>query len=259
MSLIDTHCHLDFARFDNDRHAMIERALAAGIKTMIIPALDLHNCAAVIKLAEQYAEIYCAVGVHPNASADWQPTHIDTIRAFAQHEKVVAIGEIGLDYHWDKSPKTVQHAAFSAQMQLAAELDLPVIIHNRESSDDVLRLMAASSLVGKANAGVMHSFSAPAHIAQQTLALGFYLGFTGPLTYKKADGLRSIAATIPLDRILLETDAPFLAPHPKRGKRNEPAYVAYVAERMAALHNLSVAEIGRITTANAQRLFQIEA
>ena len=255
---IDTHCHLNFDSFDDDRDAMIERALAAGVEHMIVPATDLRNCPDVIKLAEQYDSVYCAVGVHPNSTADWRPSHIDEIRAFSAHERVVAIGEIGLDYYWDKSPHEAQQTAFREQMELADELELPVIVHNRDSSNDVIELIAASPLVGKPNSGVLHSFSATATVAQQALDLGFYLGFTGPLTFKKADALRAIAATVPLNRILLETDAPFLAPHPKRGKRNEPALVPLIADRMAALHGMSVAEIGRITTANAQRLFAIK-
>ncbi len=255
--LIDTHCHLNFDRFDDDRDAMIERALAAGVEAMIVPATDLDNCADVIALTERYDAVYCAVGVHPNSSANWHEDDIETVRAFAQHDKVVAIGEIGLDYYWDKSPKAVQQAAFVAQMQLADELDLPVIIHNRESSEDVISLMWASPLVDKPNAGVVHSFSAPALIAKKALDLGFYLGFTGPITYKKATELRSIASEVPIDRLLIETDAPFLSPTPKRGKRNEPAYVAYVADRLAALHQMPIEEFGRITTNNARRLFNL--
>jgi TatD DNase family protein len=193
--------------------------------------------------------------VHPNSSAAWQPDWLDGIRAFAAHERVVAIGEIGLDYYWDSSPPSIQQHAFAAQLALAAELNLPVIVHNREASADVLRLLADSALNGRARPGVLHSFSASWEIAQAALDMGFYLGFTGPVTFKKADELRAIAAAAPLDRLLIETDAPFLAPHPYRGKRNEPAYVALVAERIAAVRGLSVAELSDITSANAIRLF----
>ena len=255
MKFVDTHCHLDFNRFDEDRNAVVARAGDAGVTRIVVPALDLDNCNAVLELTEQHDGVFAAVGVHPNSSAEWQPSDIDRIRKLAQHPKVVAIGEIGVDYYWDKSPKAVQHAAFSAQMELAAELDLPVIIHNREASEDTVALMAASPLAGRERAGVMHSFSAESHIAQRALDLGFYLGFTGPLTFKKADDLREIAKTVPLDRILIETDAPFLAPHPYRGKRNEPSYVVEVAKRLAELHNLPLERIAEITTANAERLF----
>ncbi|MCP4416219.1 MAG: TatD family hydrolase, partial [Chloroflexi bacterium] len=169
---------------------------------------------------------------------------------------VVAIGEIGLDYHWDKSPKAVQHRALALQLELAANLDLPVIIHNRESSADVMRLLAESPLVGRENPGVLHSFSADWETAVSALDLGYYLGITGPVTFKKAEELRKIAHKIPTDRLLIETDAPFLTPHPYRGKRNEPAYVAYVAERLAAVRGVKTAVLARQTTENARRLFK---
>lgn len=259
MKFVDTHCHLDFNRFDDDRDAVVARAAAAGVTRIVVPALDLTNCHTVLDLTDRYAGVFAAVGVHPNSSAEWQPTDIDAIRTLAQHPHVVAIGEIGVDYYWDKSPKATQHAAFAAQLALAAELDLPVIIHNREAGDDTVALMAASPLARRARAGVMHSFSADAAIAKRALDLGFYLGFTGPLTFKKADDLRAVARLVPLDRVLIETDAPFLAPHPYRGKRNEPAYVVEVAKQLAALHDVSLDRIADITTANAERLFRLNA
>jgi TatD DNase family protein len=257
MLLIDTHCHLDFDQFNDDRAATIERAREAGVTRMIIPAVDLHNCHDVIRVAEQFAGVYCAVGVHPNATAGWESRDLDELRGFAAHPKVVSIGEIGLDYHWDKSPKAQQQKAFIEQMILADELDLPIIIHNREASDDVISLMWASPLVDKWNAGVMHSFSATPLIARKALNLGFHLGFTGPLTFKKAQALRDISAEIPLDRILLETDAPFLTPEPKRGKRNEPCYVPHIAAKLADVRGISVEEVAAATTANAVRLFNL--
>lgn len=253
--LIDTHCHLDFDRFDEDRDAVVARALAAGVTRIIVPAVDRDNCEAVLALAEQYEGVFAAVGVHPNSTAGWQDDWLDRLRELAGHDKVVAIGEIGLDYYWDKSPPAVQQQAFEAQMALAAELGLPVIVHNRDAGADVLRLMADSPPAGRARGGVLHSFSADWQTAEAALALGLYLGFTGPITFKKADNLRRIAAQVPLDRLLVETDAPFLAPQEHRGKRNEPAYVALVAERMAALHQVTVDELARRTTANAIRLF----
>ena len=255
--LIDTHCHLDFERFDEDRDEVVARAMAAGVDRIIVPAIDPTNFAKVIGLVERYEGVYAAIGVHPNATAGWEAGWLAQIRALAAHEKVVAIGEIGLDYHWDRAPKAVQHQAFAAQLALAAELCLPVIVHNRESSDDVVRLLAESPLAGRERPGVLHSFSAPLATADAVLAMGFYLGFTGPLTFKKADELRAIAAKVPLERLLVETDAPFLAPQPYRGKRNEPAYVAAVAERLAAIHLKSTAEMAAITTANAERLFRL--
>lgn len=254
--MIDSHCHLDFERFDADRAAVIERALAAGVEQIVVPAVNLENCTAVLKLAEQYAGVWAAVGVHPNSTAAWQADWIDSMRDFAQHKKVVAIGEIGLDYYWDKAPHDVQQRAFAAQLELAAEMDLPVIIHNRESSDDVIKLLAASSLNGQEQPGVLHSFSADWATAVAALDMGFYLGFTGPVTFKKADDLRRIATQTPLDRILVETDAPFLAPQQRRGKRNEPAYVVYVAERIAALHGLETAVFAQQATINTKTLFK---
>lgn len=253
--LVDTHCHLDFERFDEDRDQIVARAAEAGVNRIIVPAVDLNNCTAVLKLTDQYDNVFAAVGVHPNSSAGWQDNWLETIHDFAGHKKVVAVGEIGLDYHWDNSPKEVQHRALINQLALAAELDLPVIIHNRESSADVIRLLKDSPLNGRDNPGVLHSFSADWQTAEAALEMGFYLGFTGPVTFKKADDLREIASRIPLDSILIETDAPFLAPQPRRGKRNEPAYVKYIAERLAALHNMELEDFALQTTKNAATLF----
>jgi TatD DNase family protein len=253
--LVDTHCHLDWGSFDDDRDAVIERALAVGVTRIIVPAIDLENGETVLRLAEQYDAVYAAVGVHPNSTADWQDGWLAQIRAWAAHEKVVAIGEIGLDYYWDKSPLAVQQHAFTQQLALAVELGLPVIVHNREASADVLRLLAASPLAGRAEPGVLHSFAGDEATAVAALNMGYYLGFTGPITYKKADDLRQIARRVPADRLLVETDAPFLPPTPHRGKRNEPAYVAYVAERLAAERGVDTAVLYAQTSANAYRLF----
>lgn len=253
--LIDTHCHLDFDRFDEDRPQVIARAAEFGVERIIVPALDLNNCPTVLHLADQYECVFAAVGIHPTSSASWQNSWIEKIRDFAKHPKVVAIGEIGLDYYWDRSPKDVQLEAFSRQLALAAELNLPVIIHNRESSADVLRLLQESPLNGRDNPGVLHSFSASWETAKTALALGYYLGFTGPVTFKKAEDLRQIAARAPIDRILVETDAPFLAPQPRRGKRNEPAYVSYIAQKIAELHHLDPQTFAQKTSENANRLF----
>lgn len=255
--LIDTHCHLDFDRFDPDRDEVVARAAAHGVSRIIVPAINLDNCLTVLRLAERYEGVYAAIGIHPNSSAEWQDSWLEQLREYAGHEKVVAIGEIGLDYYWNRSPKPVQHQAFTAQLNLAHELDLPVIIHNRESDADVVRLLQESPLAGQARPGVLHSFSSRWEIAQQVLTMGFYLGFTGPLTFKQADELRRVAGQAPLDRLLIETDAPFLAPQQKRGQRNEPAYVAYVAERLAALHGLDAAAMAQQTSANAMRLFEL--
>lgn len=257
--MIDTHCHINFDSYDEDRHAVIERAAEARVDRIIIPAVDVETSQQGIDLAQQYEGIYCAVGVHPNSTSTFEASDIAKLRELAQNEKVVAIGEIGLDYYWDKSPKDKQKQALEAQLELAASLNLPVIIHNRDASEDVMDILEAwaSTLEGplKARPGVLHSFSAPDSIAERALTSGFYLGFTGPITFKKADELRSIAAKVPLDKLLVETDGPFLTPHPYRGKRNEPAYIPYIVDRLAGLHLVTVEEMAQATTQNAERLF----
>lgn len=257
--LIDTHCHLNFHKYNADRGEVVKRAQDAGVTQVIIPAIDLETCQEALDLSRQYAGIYTAIGVHPNSTIDFDDVILDKVREFAANDKVISIGEIGLDYYWDKSPKDKQKTAFEQQLALASELELPVIIHNREASDDVMDILEAwattlpDSL--KDRPGVLHSFSAPPEIAERALAIGFYLGFTGPITFKKAENLRAIAKTVPLDRILVETDGPFLTPHPYRGKRNEPAYVQYMTEKLAELHDMSYEAMAHQTTQNATQLF----
>ncbi len=261
MNLIDTHCHLNFHQFDTDRAAVVERAARAGVSRILIPAVDADSASQAVALAAEYAGVFASVGIHPNDTAAFTSADLDLIRELASALKVVAIGEIGLDYHWDKSPKASQRRAFEAQLALARDLEMPVIIHNREASDDVIAILEAwardlpPSI--RDRPGVLHSFSAPQSTAERALACGFYLGFTGSITYKNADDLRQIAALMPLDRLLIETDAPYLTPIPHRGQRNEPAYVRLVAERIAALRRLPLDEIASATTANAERLFQL--
>lgn len=263
-TLIDTHCHLDFDRFDEDREGVVARAAAAGLSHVVVPAVDLGNVAAVMGLAERYdgsgevgLKVVPAVGFHPNSLGDWEDSWMDSLRPLAEDGRVVAIGEIGLDYYWNRAEKGVQQRVLAAQLALAAELGKPVILHNRESSGDLLRLLAESPLAGRERPGVLHSFSADWETAEAALEMGFYIGFTGPLTYKNSDGLRRIAGRVPLERLLVETDAPFLPPQSQRGKRNEPAFVVAVAERLAALHNVSFEVMARVTTENAKRLFRL--
>lgn len=253
--LVDTHCHLDFDSYAGDLDDILSRAVEAGIGRIIVPGIDLQSSQAAIELANKYSMVLAAVGVHPNSSADWNDDWLDDLRQLAQHEKVVAIGEIGLDYYRDHSPRDVQQEAFEAQLSLAAGLNLPVIVHNREADEDVLqRLSRSTGLAGEAS-GVLHSFSGPWSTATAALEIGYYLGFTGPVTFKKADDLRNVAARVPIERLLVETDGPFLAPHPFRGKRNEPAYVSHVARRLAEVRGVSEAEIAHQTSANAVELF----
>ncbi len=260
MPLIDTHCHLDFSAYDGLRDEIVAEATASGVTRILNPGTDLERSRAAIALAETYPAVFAAVGVHPNSTTDFSPAHLAALRDLAAHPKVIAIGEIGLDYYWDDSPKGVQRAAFEAQLGLAAALELPVIIHNRDASDDVLAVLSAWTAALPAalrdRPGVLHSFSAPQSAAERGLALGFYLGFTGPVTFKNADDLRHIAARVPADRLLVETDGPFLTPHPYRGRRpNRPAYVRFIAERLAALHAIPYEDFAAQTTANAERLF----
>ena len=255
MMLIDTHCHLDFEWFDEDREAVVARAAAAGVSRIIVPAIDLAGCTAVLQLAAEYEGVYAAVGVHPNSTAAWEDAWLSSLRDLAQDEKVVAIGEIGLDYYRERAPKDVQQRALRLQLELAADLELPVILHNRESNEDMIRLLRQAPQASQDRPGVLHSFAADWSTAQAALNMGYYLGFTGPVTYKKADELRQVVAQVPLERILVETDAPFLAPQQHRGRRNEPAYVHYVAERIATIHGLSTAEFAQQAMANALRLF----
>lgn len=253
--LVDTHCHLDFERFDGDRDAVVERALAAGVRRIIVPAVDMENAEAVLKLADRFPEVYAAIGVHPNSSAGWQDGWVSALRDLAAHEKVLAIGEIGLDYHWDKSPAEIQRQAFEKQLALAHELDLPVIVHNREADADVLRLLEQSNQRTRERPGVLHSFSSTWEVAVKGLDMGYFLGFTGPVTYKNAAELRDIVARMPVDRILVETDAPFLSPQQVRGQRNEPAYVVHVAGQIAAVRETSLTIIEAMTTENAACVF----
>lgn len=262
--LIDTHCHLNFESFDANRDEIISKAAKAGVTRIIIPAVDIESAHQALALSQQYEGVFFAVGVHPTSTSDFDDATLKAVETLSHEEKVLAIGEIGLDYYWDKSPKVKQREAFEAQLELAKQRELPVIIHNREASEDVMDILEQwvtdlpDSL--KARPGVLHSFSAPSEIAERALAAGFYLGFTGPITFKNAEDLRRIARTIPIDRILVETDAPFLTPHPYRGKRpNKPEYIPFIADRLAGLHNMTLETMAQHTTENAIRLFQLPA
>lgn len=256
--MVDTHCHLNFESYQEDRDSVVQRAIDAGVTRIIIPAIDAQTSAEALTLADVYKGVYATVGIHPNDTADFATARINALRKLATHPKVVAVGEIGLDYYWDKSPKHKQREAFEAQLALAAELNLPVIIHDRDAHDDVITILeswVAALPPTHARIGVLHSCSAPLAITERALAMGFYLGFTGPLTFKKAEDLRAVAAATPLDRLLVETDGPFLTPEPYRGKRNEPAYIPYIVARLAAVHSLTPDEMAAHTTQNAERLF----
>jgi TatD DNase family protein len=259
MALVDTHCHLDFNNFDSDRLDVLSRAQQAGLTRIINPGVDLENSKALIQLCETYPEIYAAVGVHPNSALTWGERTIQELRQLAQHPKVVAIGEIGLDFYHDRAPKDLQIRILNAQLELADELELPVILHSRQAESDTLDVLAdwvIKRKLASSAPGVLHSYGGDEPTAQQAIAMGFYIGITGPVTFRNAVQLQQMVTRLPLTRLLVETDAPFLAPHPYRGKRNEPAYVRLVAEKIAYLKDQSLENIMEQTTANAEQLFQ---
>ena len=251
--LIDTHCHFNHERL-SDIEDCLERAAEAGVTQMIVVGFDLTSSRCAVALTEQYPGVlFAAVGVHPHDSKDWSSETEAELRDLCANERVVAVGEIGLDFHHDFSPRDAQEIAFQAQMKLAAEVGLPVVIHCREAYPETLKILAETGI--EAMGGVMHCWAGSPEEAQQTVGLGMSLGFGGTLTFKNADAIREAAANIPTERILLETDAPYLAPMPYRGKRNEPAYSRIVAEKMAEVRGVSLPEIADLTTQNAQRLF----
>jgi TatD DNase family protein len=259
LNLVDTHCHLDFDRFDPDRDDVIRRAVEVGVTHIVVPGIDLPASRRAIELAERHEMVYAAVGVHPNSATGFDGRALRTLRELLAHPKVVAVGEIGLDYYRDRTPPDFQRHVFRQQLRLAAEVRKPVVIHSRESTTDVLSILGewCEELSGPlaARPGVLHSFSAIWGDAQVALDLGFYLGFSGPITYKKANETRLVAANAPADRILVETDAPFLTPHPYRGKRNEPAYVRFVAEKLAEVRGETPKRVASHTSDNATALF----
>lgn len=271
--LTDTHCHLDFNKFDDDRQAVIQRALEAGVERILIPALELKSSESVIKLANSHPNLFAAVGFHPTDLDGWNDKAVETLLNLARSaDKVVAIGEIGLDYYWVKEPEKQarQRLVLKEQLRLAREAGLPVVIHMREAEDawfgqasiDLLDILSEwqSGLAAEGHPlaerpGVLHSFNGTLETAQKAIAHHFYIGVTGPVTYKNAEEKRQIIRQLPLERLLIETDAPFLTPVPQRGKRNEPAFVAHIADKIAEIHKTTREQVAEITAANANRLF----
>lgn len=254
--LIDSHCHLDSTDFDADRDEVVARAVDAGVTTLVAIGTgegppDLE---AGLRMADQYPMFLATVGVHPHDAAKATDGTLARLADLLAHPKVIAVGEIGLDYHYDFSPREAQKEVFIEQMRIAAEHRKPIVIHTREAWDDTLALIERH-WSGRGIPGVMHCFSAGPDEAARSLALGFYLGFGGILTFPRASELQKVAANAPLDRILLETDAPYLAPVPKRGKRNEPVFIGYTAQKLANLRNLTFDEIAGATAANFARVF----
>lgn len=259
MELIDSHAHIDFPQFEEDRAAMLERARAAGVTTLLAVGTGPgpEKLDAAIPYAEEHDWIYTSVGIHPHEAKEATAKHQERLAELARHRKVIAWGEIGLDYHYDHSPRETQMRVFREQMELARAAKLPIIIHCREAWADCLEALeedwSASGL-----GGILHCFSGTPEQARRGLEMGFLLSFAGNVTYPKAQNLRDAAKVAPLDRLLIETDAPYLAPVPHRGKRNEPAYVAEVARTVANVRNLPVEEVAAATVENFRRLFRLE-
>ncbi|MFD0677092.1 MULTISPECIES: TatD family hydrolase [unclassified Paenibacillus] len=251
--LTDTHTHLNAPQFDEDRHDVIQRALESGISRIINVGFNRETIPSSIALAEQYDFIYSTVGWHPQDAKDMTADDLDWIEQLCAHPKVVAIGEIGLDYYWDTSPKDVQDRVFREQIRLARKLGMPIVIHNRDAHHDILQVLREekASDVG----GVMHCFSGSWETAKLCMDMNFHISFGGPVTFKNAKQPKEVLEKVPLERLLIETDAPYLTPHPFRGKRNETAYVKLVAETAAELKGLTLEELARVTTQNAVTLF----
>ena len=283
--LTDTHCHLDYSKFDEDREAVIRRAIDAGVKRILIPGLDYESSLAAVRLSDAYPGNFAAVGFHPTDLDKWNGQSIESLHELvaAQQGKVsilknklVAVGEIGLDYYWVKESekRAFQREALRQQLKLAQESNKPVIIHMREENDawfgqastDLLEILSEwySALVADNHPlaekpGVLHSYNGNLQTAQKALSLNFYIGITGPVTYKNAEEKRQIVRHLPLERLLIETDAPFLTPVPHRGSRNEPAFVVHIADKIAEIHNTTREHVARVTYQNANRLFGWEA
>ncbi|MBI5934621.1 MAG: TatD family hydrolase [Chloroflexi bacterium] len=284
--LTDTHCHLYWNKFDADRAEVIQRAVDAGVTRMLVPGVDIKTSREAIQLTERYEQVYAAVGFHPTDLDDWNASSIENLRDLlpspspvlgrgARGEggsKIVAIGEIGLDHYWvkEEAKRAFQREKLKAQLALAQEVGLPVVIHMREekdawfgsASEQLLAILSewSAGLKSKGHPlaerpGVLHSFNGTLETAQKAIAMNFFIGVTGPVTYKTAEQKRAIISQLPATRLLIETDAPFLAPVPHRGKRNEPAFVGEIADKIAEVKSISKEEVAAVTTQNAARLF----
>lgn len=253
--LIDTHAHLFFENFKEDVDEVIQRAKDNGVDFIVVPATDIKTAKEAITLAEKYEQIYATVGIHPHDTKDWNESLLVEIEELAKHPKVVAIGEIGLDYYYDFSPQDQQIKAFKSQLDLATKLQLPVVIHNRDSDGDMMDII--QSYCGTGLKAQFHCYNGSLSDALEFMKMNHFISFTGNITFKKSDGLREILSRIDLNHLMLETDSPFMTPVPFRGKRNEPSYVSYVAQQVADVHKISLEEVGRITSLNAFRFFGI--
>ena len=252
--LVDSHCHLDFPDFAEERDEIIRRAVAAGVERMVTISTRVRRFPQVLEIAEAYEQVFCSVGTHPHNAAEEPEVTVDELVALSRHPKVVAIGEAGLDYHYDKSPRDLQAQGFRTHIAAARETGLPLVIHARSADDDIAAILQDETGKG-AFPFILHCFSSGAALARTGVELGGYVSFSGILTFKNSADLRAIAADVPHDRLLVETDAPYLAPVPHRGKRNEPAFVAHTAAVLAQTLGMSPEELATVTTDNFFRLF----
>lgn len=263
-SYIDTHCHLNFNTFQDDLDQVLERATTNNISKIVVPGTDLLSSKSAVSLCSKYPNLYAAVGVHPNDSDSWDENSYEELKTLAMNSSVKAIGEIGLDYYRNLTDPEQQKMIFSAQLNLAQELSLPVIIHNRNSIQDLWPMLKEwVSNLRNSNSkdhlahGVLHSFEGDVTLAEEAFNSGFYLGISGPITYKNAKKRREVISQIPLESLVLETDAPFLTPHPYRGQRNEPFYIPIIAREIASIKQMDIAEVQLITSQNAKKLFSL--
>jgi TatD DNase family protein len=252
--LIDSHCHLDFSEFSHDLDAVVRRAEEAGIAGMVTISTRVRRHPEVLAIAERFSQVYCSVGTHPHYAHEELDISTEDLIALTRHPKVVAVGEVGLDYHYERSPRSAQIQGLRKHISAARATQLPLIIHSRDADNDMISVLSEETAKG-AFPAVLHCYTGGPELAQQAMALGLFISFTGILTFKKSDDLRALARTLPADRILIETDAPYLAPGRYRGKRNEPAYVGETALVLAATRGTSPEEIARQTSQNFFRLF----
>jgi len=269
VKLTDTHCHLNFGTYQGDLPEVINRAQEIGVKRILAPAIDINSCPDVLRIAEEHEIVYAAVGVHPNSALTWQNDSTEKLAKLVSHPKVLAIGEIGLDYYRERAPKDLQIEILQQQLEIAGETGLPVILHVRNKSDedrscieDLLTILEnwleGNGLVKKDEKyipGVIHSFSGNVQESKKALELGFYIGITGAVTFNKAEIMRAVVTETPEDKLLIETDGPFITPHPHRGKRNEPAHVRYIVDKISAVTSRVPEEVAAQTSNNAANLF----
>lgn len=255
--LFDSHAHLDDEKFDDDREKVINSLKENGVDLIVDPGADISSSVQAVNLSKEYENIYAAVGVHPHSAKDMNEDTLKILKALSKNDKVVAIGEIGLDYHYDNSPRDVQKKWFKEQIKLAKELNLPIIIHTREAQKDTFDIVKEE--YDENLRGVLHCYSGSLEMAREYLDMGFYISFAGPITFKNSKVPKQVAKEVPLDKLLVETDCPYLTPEPHRGKRNEPLYVRYVASTIAELKGITFEEVARRTKENAIRFFEIQS